>query len=88
MVSVEDANRIRDEFRRELEEKFTNEMVKPRLEIQEAKKGHKGMFRFTTADQVIEELKPSPVRWVQLAAFVIETAEGPGKYPTRSPARL
>jgi len=54
----------------------------------EAKKGHKGMFRCTTADQVLEELRPSPVRWVQLAAFVIETAEGPGKYPTKSPARL
>ena len=53
----------------------------------EAKKRHKGMFRRTTADQVLEELKPSPVRWVQLAAFVIETAEGPGKYPT-STARL
>jgi hypothetical protein len=54
----------------------------------QAKKGHKGMFRRTTADQVLEELRPSPVRWVQLAAFVIETAEGPGKYPTQSPARL
>jgi hypothetical protein len=52
----------------------------------EAKKEHKGMFSCTTADQVLEELRPSPVRWVQLAAFVIETAEGPGKYPTKSPA--
>jgi hypothetical protein len=54
----------------------------------EAKKGHKGMFMCTTADQVLEELKPSPVRWVQLASFVIETAEGPGKHRTKSPARL
>jgi hypothetical protein len=54
----------------------------------EAKKGYKGMFGCTTADQVLEELRPSPVRWVQLAAFVIETAEGPGKYPAKSPARL
>jgi hypothetical protein len=42
----------------------------------EAKKGHKGPFRGTTADEVLEELKPSPVRWGELAAFVIETAEG------------
>ena len=47
----------------------------------QAMKGHKGMFRGTTADEVLEELKPSPIRWAMLAAFVIETAEGPGKYP-------
>ena len=52
----------------------------------EMKKGHKGMFQGTTADEVLEELRPSPPRWTELAAFVIETAEGPGKYPTRSPA--
>ncbi len=44
---------------------------------QAAKKGHKGPFRGTTADEVLEELRPSPVRWTELAAFVIETAEGP-----------
>jgi hypothetical protein len=43
----------------------------------EAKKGHKGAFKGTTADQILEELRPSPVRWAELAAFVIETAEGP-----------
>ena len=43
----------------------------------EAKKGHKGLFRGTTADEILEELKPSPVRWAELAAFVIGTAEGP-----------
>ena len=43
----------------------------------EAKKGHKGPFRGMTADEVLEELEPSPVRWAELAAFVIETAEGP-----------
>jgi hypothetical protein len=43
----------------------------------EAKKGHKGPFRGTTADEILEELKPSPVRWTELAAFVIEEAEGP-----------
>ena len=42
----------------------------------EAKKGHKGPFRGTTADEILEELKPSPVRWTELAAFVIGTAEG------------
>ena len=42
----------------------------------EAKRGQKGPFRGTTADQILEELNPSPVRWAELAAFVIETAEG------------
>ncbi len=40
------------------------------------KKGHKGPFKGTTADEILEELKPSPVRWNELAAFVIERAEG------------
>jgi hypothetical protein len=52
----------------------------------EAKKGYKGMFGRTTADEVLEELEPSPVRWAALAAFVIETAEGPGKYPASGPS--
>lgn len=43
----------------------------------EAKKGHTGQFRGRTADQILEELSPSPVRWAELAAFVIATAEGP-----------
>ncbi len=43
----------------------------------EAKKGQKGPFRSRTADEILEELTPSPVRWTELAAFVIETAEGP-----------
>ncbi len=43
----------------------------------ETKKGHKGLFRGPTADEILEELKPSPVRWATLAAFVIERAEGP-----------
>jgi len=46
------------------------------------KKEHKGAFGGTTADEILEELKPSPVRWTELAAFVIERAEGPRKYPT------
>ncbi len=43
----------------------------------EVKRGHEGPFRGTTADEILEELKPSPVRWTELAAFVIERAEGP-----------
>jgi hypothetical protein len=42
----------------------------------EAKKGHKGKFTGQTADQILEELAPSPVRWAALAAFVIASAEG------------
>jgi hypothetical protein len=42
----------------------------------EAKKGHKGQFKGLTADQILEELTPSPVRWAALAAFVIASAEG------------
>jgi hypothetical protein len=42
----------------------------------EAKRGQKGPFRSRTADEILEELSPSPVRWTELAAFVIETAEG------------
>ena len=43
----------------------------------EVKKRHKGPFRGTTADEILEELKPSLVRWTTLAALGIETAEGP-----------
>ncbi len=43
----------------------------------EMKKKHKGAFAGTTADEILEELRPSPVRWNELAAFVIERAEGP-----------
>ena len=41
------------------------------------KKWYKGQFRGSTADEILEELKLSPVRWTELAAFVIATAEGP-----------
>jgi hypothetical protein len=43
----------------------------------EAKKGQRGPFKGLTADEILEELRPCPVRWTELAAFVIETAEGP-----------
>ena len=42
----------------------------------EAKQGRKGPFRARTADEILEELRPSRVRWTQLAAFVIEAVEG------------
>ena len=43
----------------------------------EAKEGQKGPFKGLTADQILEELKPGPIRWTKLAAFVIEKADGP-----------
>ena len=42
----------------------------------EAQKPHKGQFTGATADQILEELAPTPVRWAELAAFVIATAQG------------
>ncbi len=42
-----------------------------------AKKGYEGPFKGTTADEILEELKPSAARWTELAAYVVETAEGP-----------
>ncbi len=57
-------------------------MVRRAVAAYEAKKRYKGLFRSTTADEILEELKPSPLRWLALAAFVIERAEGPRKYPT------
>jgi len=38
-------------------------------------KSTKGPFRGTTADQILEELHPSPDRWVALAAYVIACGE-------------
>jgi len=42
----------------------------------EMKDKHKGAFGGTTANEILDELKPSPARWTELAAFVIEKAEG------------
>ena len=39
-------------------------------------KSAKGVYRGVTADQILEELDPTPVRWVALASFVVTTAEG------------
>ena len=52
-------------------------VVRRAVAAYEAKKGYDGPFRGITADEILEELKPSPVRWAELAAFVIGTAEGP-----------
>ncbi|MFH1763806.1 MAG: hypothetical protein ABIF09_06410 [Gemmatimonadota bacterium] len=52
-------------------------VVRRALAAYEAKKGHKGPLRGKTADEILEELKPSPVRWSELAAFVVDTVEGP-----------
>ncbi len=52
-------------------------VVRRAVAAYKAKKGYEGPFRGISADEVLEELKPSPVRWAELAAFVIETAEGP-----------
>jgi len=40
-----------------------------------AKAPHKGQFVGPTADEILEELMPTPVRWAELAALVIATAE-------------
>ncbi|NNF28536.1 MAG: hypothetical protein HKN73_15025 [Gemmatimonadetes bacterium] len=44
----------------------------------EAKQKHVGQFRGVTADAILEELAPSPVRWAELASFVVASAEGRG----------
>lgn len=36
----------------------------------------KGAFRGVTADQILEELNPTPARWVALASLVVSRAEG------------
>ena len=46
-------------------------------EYHEMKKRHKGSFTGTTATEILEELKPSLVRWTELAAFVIEGQKDP-----------
>jgi len=44
-----------------------------------AKKEYEGPFKGTAADEILEELKPSPACWTELAAYVIGMAEGPGR---------
>ena len=47
-------------------------VVRRAVAAYEAKKRYIGPFKGTTADEILEELKPSPVRWVELAAFVVD----------------
>ena len=51
-------------------------VVRRAVAAYEAKKSHKGPYRGMTADEILEELNPSPLRWAQLAAFVVEKVEG------------
>jgi len=44
----------------------------------EVKVRGKGPFRGPTADHILDELNPTPARWAELAAYVIETVEGSG----------
>jgi hypothetical protein len=37
----------------------------------------KGRVTGLTADQILEELVPTPVRWAELASFVIDMVEDP-----------
>jgi hypothetical protein len=42
----------------------------------EVKKGRKGPYGGVTADAILDELKPTPPHWAELADHVIETVEG------------
>jgi len=44
-----------------------------------AKSPHKGQFVGPTADEILEELAPTAVRWAELASLVIAMAEGSGE---------
>lgn len=45
----------------------------------EVKKGRKGPYRGSTADTILDELRPTPARWAELADYVIESVEGAKK---------
>ena len=51
-------------------------VVRRAVAAYEAKKSHKGRYSGATADEILDELEPTPVRWAELAALVIETVEG------------
>ncbi len=38
-------------------------------------KATKGVYRGVTADQILEELHPTPLRWVALASLVVSRAQ-------------
>ncbi|HIC13838.1 MAG TPA: hypothetical protein EYO83_01730 [Gemmatimonadetes bacterium] len=50
-------------------------VVRRAVQAYHEKKECKGRYTGRTADQIIEELKPSPARWTHLAALVIATVE-------------
>ncbi len=52
-------------------------VVRRAVAAYQEKKEHKGAFTGTNANEILEELKPSPVRWLELAEFVIERAKSP-----------
>jgi len=52
-------------------------VVRRAVAAYQEKKEHKGAFTGTNANEILEELKPPPARWLELAAFVIARAEGP-----------
>ena len=54
-------------------------VVRRAVAAYKAKKEYEGPFKGTTADEILEELKPSPMRWTKLAAYVIGIAEGPAR---------
>ena len=54
-------------------------VVRRAVAAYKAKKEYEGPFKGTTADDILEELKPSPARWTELAAYVIGIAEGPAR---------
>ncbi len=50
-------------------------VVRRAVAAYKAKKEYEGPFKGTTADEILEGLKPSPPRWTELAAYVIHVAE-------------
>jgi hypothetical protein len=43
-----------------------------------SEKATKGAFQGTTADAILEELHPTPLRWVALASIVVSRAQDEG----------
>lgn len=56
------------------EEAAVRRAVKAYREVRN--KATKGVFRGMTADQILDELHPTPERWAELASFVIGRGEG------------
>lgn len=54
-------------------------VVRRAVAAYKAKKAYEGPFKGTSADEILEELKLSPMRWTALAAYVIYVAKGPGR---------